>query len=94
MSPVLLIGNTHEDVDGIFGVERKYLEQQSFSTVEELVHHLQSALKHHPLPVFVNVIRGTLDFDAYFEGSVDPKLRNFRTQHNNWNPGAHFFRFL
>ena len=85
----------HEDIDGLFGVVRRYLSTRSWKTYAELVQHIKdcfSALNERT-PVIVHFLHGTLSFDNWLTPVIDKKLSNFSRQHNNFNPGMHALRF-
>jgi len=87
-----MLGNTHEDIDGIYGVLHQHLITVSYNTKEEFEGHLRYALRNHPLPVFINWVTGTLNFDEWSAPSRDPNLRNFARHDHAWNPGMHLLR--
>ena len=74
-------GNTHEDIDGLFGVIRRYLRDKSWRTYDELVQLIRAAFRSLSVPVVVRFVYGTLDFDTWFKPCIDPKLSNFSRQH-------------
>ena len=53
---------------------------------------MKQALRHYQLPVIINHIKDVLAVDDWIHGSMDPTLRSFSRQHNDWNPGMHSAR--
>ena len=85
-------GNTHEDIDGLYGIYAQELEKESWDTPEEF-----EAILRRKTPgkkVYVNWITGTLNFDKYLSAGLDPALRNFSRQHQNYHPGMHVLRYV
>jgi hypothetical protein len=91
----VLQGNTHDDIDGIFGVIRRYLLSRSWKTYAELKALIEAALRemNKTCPVIVRIVPGTQEYDRFFGPSIDKKLSNFSRQHDNMNPGMHVLRF-
>ena len=84
-------GNTHEDIDGLFGVVRRYLSTRSWRTYEELQQHIRDAFAQLSLriPVIVRFLPATLNFSDWLQPCIDSRLSNFSRQHENFNPGMH-----
>jgi hypothetical protein len=86
-----LLGNTHEDIDGLFGVEGRYLQTKTWNDVDELMAHMGAAFSSIKIPVINKVLEGSLDFTRWFHPVIDSTLGNFSHQHT-FNPGMHAFR--
>jgi hypothetical protein len=88
----VLLGITHDELDGIFGVIRKYAKCHSWNDMPEFEYILRQSLRNYDLPVVINHIKDVLAVDNWIHGSMDPSLKNFSRQHNDWNPGMHSAR--
>lgn len=85
-------GWTHDELDGIFGVLRKYAVLQSWNDVPGFERVIREALRSYNLPVIINHINDILAFDKWLEPAMDSQLRNFSRQHNDMHPGMHSAR--
>jgi hypothetical protein len=89
------VGNTHEDIDALFGQIRRYLEGKSWCTVEEFIALVREALGTYGGKIVIEVIKDTLDFRGWLDGSVNKQLSNF-SRHGGgvrkFHPGMHNYR--
>jgi hypothetical protein len=87
------VGNTHEDIDGIFGNLRLFLMNKSWSTVDGLVKHIKDCFARAPFAVIVNVVSDVLDIKAWIQPVLDPKLSLYSRHGDcNFDPGMHALR--
>lgn len=85
------VGNTHEDIDGMFGNLRKFLDNKRWSTVDELSVLIKQCFQHEN--VIVNIITDSLDFKKWLQPCIDPRLALYsRHGDKNFHPGMHIFR--
>jgi len=76
------VGNTHEDIDGLFGVLRRFLKPRNWRTMDELKALIRQCLQLHKCLHVENVV-DSLDFGAFFrqggadEQALDPELGGF-----------------
>jgi hypothetical protein len=91
------VGDTHEDIDGIFGVLRGFLKGKSWNTLLQFMDLIKQCFANATYPVFVNVFIDSIDYKKQFQNQDPPVLDN-RLSHyshhgeNNFNPGMHSFR--
>ena len=64
---ICLSGNTHEDIDALFGVIRRFLVGMSWRNVAEFEKLVRDSLANYPGQVVVEVVAGTLDLQSWFE---------------------------
>ena len=56
------VGDTHKDVDGIFGVAHEELKNEDVMDPFELDKHLQAAFVNYKLPVTILHVDATFDY--------------------------------
>lgn len=66
----------------------------SLSSPEAAAVELSFATLSERLPVIVRFLSATLNFDAWLQPCIDPRLSNFSRQHANFNPGMHALRLV
>jgi hypothetical protein len=87
------VGNTHEDIDGLFGVLKNFLKEKHWTTIDELKELIEQCYANSPFTVIVNVLCDVLDFKAWLGPCIDNKLTKFsRHGRDNFHPGMHYMR--
>lgn len=79
------VGNTHEDIDGIFGVLRLFLMNKNWSTLDELMNLIKECFTNSPFNVVVNVVTDVLDVKSWLQPVLDSKLTTWQLQLRSWN---------
>jgi len=64
-----------------------------WSDIPEFERVLRHSLRHCDLPIVINYVNDILNFDSWLHGAIDPQLKNFSRQHNDWNPGMHSAKY-
>jgi len=73
------VANTHADIDGLFGVLRRFLRNKNWDTLDELVELIRQCFSKQG-KVFVEVLQDTLDIKSWLtqgdsaEQALDPDL--------------------
>ena len=89
------VGNTHEDIDALFGVIRKYLMDKEWSTVEEFAQLVREALQGQGGRVVVEIITDALDFSDWLKPCANKRLALYsRHGPDILNPGMHVMRYV
>lgn len=70
-------GNTHEDIDAIFGVLMAHLLTVEWATVKELIAHMLVALQSISVKTIVVEVTDVLDFKEYYKGTINPHVSGF-----------------
>ena len=71
------VGSTHEDIDALFGIAKEHLKNVDCVTPDELKAHILKAFEHYKYPVVILEVEATLDYRAFYEPHIDPKLGGF-----------------
>ena len=70
-------GNTHEDIDALFGVIRNYLKGKSWRNLDEYTALVRAALASYPGGIVVEVVSDTLDFAGWLKPCTNKNLALF-----------------
>ena len=71
------VGSTHEDIDALFGIAKEHLKNVDCATPDEFKAHILKAFEHYRYPVVILEVEATLDYRAFYEPHIDPKLGGF-----------------
>jgi len=71
------VGETHEDVDGLFGVLHESLINKDIVTYDGLVEAIKYAFRDYRLPVVVLPVDATLDYKAFYAPYVNKHLSGY-----------------
>ena len=84
------VGDTHEDVDGIFGVAHEELKNEDVMDPFELDKHLKAAFVNYKLPVTILHVDATFDYKSFYEGHVNSELAGFG--YSETESGSHWLK--
>jgi hypothetical protein len=84
-------GNTHEDIDAIFGVIKIYLEKQSWKTIGELKTLIAEALPSISVRTVIVDVRDVLDFKSHYTPFINSHLSRFSYSGARGTPGSEDF---
>ena len=84
------VGDTHEDVDGIFGVAHEELKNEDVMDPFELDKHIKAAFVNYKLPVTILHVDATFDYKSFYEGHVNSELGGFG--YSETESGSHWLK--
>jgi hypothetical protein len=83
-----ILGNTHEDIDGIFGVIKRYLEKHDWKTIAELKALILEALRSINVRTVIVDVRDVLDFKSLYTPLLKPYLSKLSYSGARGTPGT------
>ena len=87
------VGNTHEDIDQLFSIIRRYLQGKTWRTMDEYIALVRAALSSYRGKVVVEIVTDTLDFQSWLEPVSNKQLALYsRHGPSNYHPGMHVVR--
>jgi len=78
----LMVGHTHCDADGIFGIIWKKLWKEIILTPQQYKEAIEDALRTIPVPATVEDVMVLADFVAWLKPHIDPKLSRLFKEEN------------
>ena len=84
------VGDTHEDVDAIFGVGHEHLKDKDIMDPYELDRELKVALANYKLPVTILHVDATFDYKSFYEGHLNSDLAGFG--YSETESGSHWLK--
>lgn len=93
---MLGVGNTHEDIDALFGVIRRYLVRTGarWRNLDEFKAHVRAALRGYAGHIIIEVVTDTLDFKDWLTPCLNNNLALFSRHDDNLHPGMHVMRYV
>jgi len=88
------VGNTHEDIDALFGVIRQHLRRKGtrWRTLAEFEALVRETLQGYPGNVRVELVTDVLDHKKRLIECVNPNLSLYSRHDDNLHPGMHVVR--
>lgn len=84
------MGETHEDVDALFGVLHESLINKDVMTYDALIEAIKYAFREYRLPVVVLPVDATLDYKAFYAPHINKYLSGFG--YSDVEAGCHILR--
>ena len=86
-----VVGNTHEDIDGLFGVIKRKFGTKDMLFVSQFEETVAEAFLNFRLPVRIVDVDTTRDYIAFYDPHIDPELSGFG--YSVHIPGYHVAKF-